>query len=155
MLSQQRICILITATLLAVPAWAFTPVATLEGAARVVDGDTIRVGRVPVRLNGIAAPEFSGTRVEIGGIEATEAMRALVDGRHVVCDLDGSRTHGREVGRCAVEGQDIGEAMVRAGLARDCPRFSGGDYAAAEQEARAAGRDLSALYALPGYCQNR
>jgi endonuclease YncB( thermonuclease family) len=144
-------CLLIVAAL-ASPASAFTIVETIEGMARVVDGDTIRVGRIPVRLNGLAAPEISGDRVQPGGIEATEAMRALVEGRYVVCGLDGSRTHGREVGRCAVDGQDIGEAMVRGGYARDCRRYSGGDYAAAESAARAAGRDLSAIYALPGYC---
>ena len=45
--------------------------------------------------------------------------------------------HPRPAGRlCYREGQDIAEALVRAGLARDCPRFSGGRYAAAETAKR-------------------
>ena len=143
---------LIFAVAIAAPAAAFTVVETLDGTARVVDGDTIRVGRVPVRLNGIAAPEISGNRIEPGGIEATEAMRALVEDRYVICGLDGTTTHGREVGRCSLDGRDVGEAMVLGGWARDCPRYSGGDYAAAERAARANGRTLAAIYPLPGYC---
>ena len=39
-----------------------------------------------------------------------------------VCDLTRERTHGRRVGWCYLDGQDVAEALVRAGLARDCPR---------------------------------
>jgi len=42
--------------------------------------------------------------------------------------------------------------QVRAGHACNCPAFSGGRYAAAEAEARAAGNDLSRIYDLPDYC---
>ena len=50
----------------------------------------------------------------------------------MVCDLTRERTHGRRVGWCYLDGQDVAEALVRAGLARDCPRYSGGRYAAVE-----------------------
>ena len=56
-------------------------------------------------------------------------MVELVEGQTVVCDLTQERTYGRRVGWCYLDGQDIAEALVRAGLARDCPRFSGGQYA--------------------------
>ena len=59
-------------------------------------------------------------------------MVELVEGETVVCDLTQERTHGRRVGWCYLDGQDVAEALVRAGLARDCPRFSGGQYAAGE-----------------------
>jgi len=120
----------------------------------VHDGDDIRFGRVQVRLRGIAAPEdYRGNR-EPGGPEATRHLAELVDGRKVTCQLDGT-TAGRSrrpVGTCFVNGEDIGALQVRAGYARDCPAFSGGSYAAAEAEARAAGGDLSRIYALPLYC---
>ena len=35
----------------------------------------------------------------------------------MVCDLTQERTHGRRVGWCYLDGQDIAEAMVRAGVA--------------------------------------
>ncbi len=37
---------------------------------------------------------------------------------------------GRQI---IIGGEDQAELMIAAGLARDCPRFSGGRYAAAEQ----------------------
>ena len=122
--------------------------------ARVVDGDGIAMGRVEVRLQGIAAPEDRRGRVDPGGKASSEALRQLAEGREVICRLDGTRaSSGRPVGRCSVEGMDLGWAMVRAGHARDCPAFSEGDYAEAEALARVEGRDLSAIYALPDYCR--
>jgi micrococcal nuclease len=45
----------------------------------VRDGDTIEVGGLPIRLQGLAAPEGD----EPGGDEATQAMQALVHGREL------------------------------------------------------------------------
>ena len=108
------------------------------GRARVTDGDTLRVGGVPVRLKGLAAPEVAhgGDGGEPGGSEAKAFMVKLVEGQTVVCDLTRERTHGGRVSWCYLDGQDVAEALIRAGLARDCPRFSGGRrYAAAERPA--------------------
>jgi endonuclease YncB( thermonuclease family) len=117
---------------LALPAFAGE---RLLGRARVTDGDTISVGGVAVRLKGIAAPEVAhfGDAGEPDGEAAKAFMVALIEGQMVVCDLTQERAHGRRVGYCYRGGQDIAEALVRAGLARDCPRFSGGRYLAAEQ----------------------
>ncbi len=135
---------------------AFDVAAVLVGTARVVDGDGVRFGRVEVRLQGIAAPEDNAAARDAGGPEASAALSRLADGREVSCRLDGTttgrRSGNRPVGLCEVDGADLGEAMVRAGLARDCPRYSGGRYAGAERAARAAGRDLAAIYPLPPYC---
>ncbi len=70
-----------------------------------------------------------------------------MDGETVVCELTGERTHGREVGVCRVDGRDVGAAVIGAGLARDCPRFSGGRYA--DLETPEAARKLP----LPHYCR--
>ena len=115
--------------LLALPASAGE---RLAGRAHVTDGDTISVGGVAVRLKGVAAPEVAhfGDPGEPGGIEAKAFMVELVEGQMVVCDLTQERTHGRRVGCCYRDGEDIAEALIRAGLARDCPRYSGGRYAA-------------------------
>jgi len=129
-------------------------VATLSGTATAHDGDDLRFGDVRVRLWGIAAPEDRRGLVEPGGPEARIALAALVAGRRVRCDLDGT-TAGRSlrpVARCFAGGRDLAEALVLGGWARDCPAHSGGAYAAAEAEARASGRDLAAGYPLPGSC---
>jgi len=114
----------------------------------VRDGDTIEVAGVPVRLQGLHAAELS----EPGGHDAKRFMAALVRGRDAACKLTGERNRDRMIGVCFVEHRagfvDLGEAMVAAGMARDCPRFSGGRYAEAEAEA---GRAWSTP--LPGYCR--
>jgi endonuclease YncB( thermonuclease family) len=114
----------------------------------VRDGDTIVVGTMPIRLDGLAAPEDD----EPGGDAATAAMVELVLARTLRCELNGERTHDRCVGVCYLEDRDISAEMVRRGLARDCERFSGGRYQAAEQEAAAGGATIRASYPLPGYC---
>jgi micrococcal nuclease len=116
----------------------------LTGTARVVDGDTLGVAGVRVRLKGVAAPELG----EPGGAEARAFVAELVDGRTVVCELTGERTRGRRVGYCAREGRDVGAEVIRAGLARDCPRYSGGRYAEVESAA-------AASLPFPGYCRPR
>lgn len=129
--------------------------ATLTGHPVAHDGDDLRFGvAVRVRLWGIAAPEDRRGLVQAGGPEARAALEALIGGGRVTCDLDGTVAGSslRPVGRCWRGGLDLGEAMVRAGFARDCPAFSGGTYAGAEAAARAEGHDLAARYALPGYC---
>ena len=62
-------------------------------------------------------------------------MRELVLGKVVTCELDGEATYDRCAAICYLESSDISEEMVRMGLARDCPRYSGGRYRAAEQQA--------------------
>ena len=98
----------------------------LAGRAHVLDGDTIVVSGIHVRLKGVAAPEVAhfGEPGEPGGEAAKAFMVELIEGETVVCDLTQERTHGRRVGWCYRGGQDIAEALIAAGLARDCPRYS-------------------------------
>ena len=117
----------------------------------VRDGDTIELGAIAIRLSGLAAPEWDAR----GGFEATAAMRELVLGKVVTCELDGEATYDRCAAICHLERADISEEMVRMGLARDCPRYSGGRYRAAEQRAADDGATIRATYSLPGYCMPR
>ena len=71
-----------------------------------------------------------------------------LEGQTVVSDLTQERTHGRRVGWCYLGDRDIAAELVNAGLARDCPRFSAGRYAAAKPNAA---RELP----FPGYCRPR
>jgi micrococcal nuclease len=116
----------------------------LAGVARVVDADTLDVAGVRVRLKGVAAPELA----EPGGDEARAFVAGLAEGRTVICELTGERTRGRRVGHCYRDGRDLGAEVIAAGLARDCPRYSGGRYAAAEPEA-------SRRLPFPSYCRPR
>lgn len=66
--------------------------ATIMGTARVVDGDTIDVGVVRIRLHGIDAPEAGLTcgRSSGGtwacGTAATNRLAELIEGRRVECE---------------------------------------------------------------------
>jgi micrococcal nuclease len=109
----------------------------------VRDGDTIEVGKIPIRLHGVSAPELK----ELLGSQSKKFMRELVNGKSVRCDLTGAKTYDRLVGTCYLEGKDIGISLIEVGLALDCPRYSGGRYAEFElTEARA-------RIKLPGYCK--
>jgi micrococcal nuclease len=138
--------LVVTATAAAAPC----PRDTLTAQATFVrDGDTIVVGSAPIRLNGLAPPEWD----EPGGDAAMNAMIELVAGRTLRCELNRERTHDRCVGVCYLEGADISAEMVRRGVARDCPRFSGGRYQQAEAQAAAAGATIGGVPAaglLPG-----
>jgi endonuclease YncB( thermonuclease family) len=138
--------------LIAAPAVAAAPCprGTLTGQVTVVrDGDTIVVGDMPIRLNGLAAPEDD----EPGGDAATQAMVELVLARTLRCELDGERTHDRCVGICYLDDKDISAEMVRQGVARDCPRFSGGRYRVIEAGATKGGATIARTYQLPRYCR--
>jgi len=113
----------------------------------VRDGDTIEVEGVPIRLQGLSAPE----RGEPFGKASSDFMRALVLGKSLRCKLNGEKTYDRLVGTCFLDGSDISALIIRAGLARDCPRYSGGRYAADERQAKRTG--LHNAYRLPGYCR--
>ena len=82
------------------------------------------VDGTPVRLNGVDAPELDSR----AGRDAKRWMVNYLRGRSIECELNGDRTHDRWVGVCYADGQDIGAAVIAAGHALDCRRFSGGRY---------------------------
>lgn len=109
---------------------------TITGpASKVVDGDTLWVAGVKIRLDGVDAPEMdtdAGRRARLGLYE-------IVDGRQLDCHLAGE-SYDRRVGVCTLstgpqEGYDIGALLIADGLALDCPRYSGGRYAGLETPA--------------------
>lgn len=115
----------------------------VEGRARVVDGDTLRVDGVPVRLAGLDAPELAQSCARADGAPypcgeaAREALRRLIDDRSVACDVRGRDRYRRLLARCRVDGEDLGRRLVRDGLA---VAYRG--YEAEEREARARRRGL-------------
>ncbi|MEQ3715079.1 thermonuclease family protein [Pseudophaeobacter sp.] len=88
------------------------------------DADTIVVGGKPVRLQGVDAPELN-TR---SGKNARRWMVNYLAGKSVECQLTGERSYDRWIGVCYAEGIDVGGAVIAAGHALDCRRYSGGRY---------------------------
>ncbi len=115
----------------------------VNGIARVVDGRTIEIGALTVRLAGIDAPE-PGQRCERRGVTydcGQEAGWALAErlGRHwVLCVEQGRDTDGGLLATCYLGGRhgiDVNAHMVRQGWAVADPG-SGQDYSEAEAAAQ-------------------
>jgi micrococcal nuclease len=90
----------------------------------VVDGDTFYVNGAKVRIAGIDAPETHPPRCAEEarlGNAATERLRALLNsGAVTMSAIDRDRDgYGRLLRNVAVNGADVGEAMISAGVARE------------------------------------
>ncbi|MBS0126396.1 thermonuclease family protein [Thetidibacter halocola] len=103
----------------------------LKGRAWVVDGDTIDVEGVRLRLFGIDAPEMDHPY----GKQSKWAMVNLCKGHLVTAEIVDEDTHGRSVARCLLpDGRDLSAELVKQGLALDWPKYSGGEYKPLETE---------------------
>ncbi|WP_245584739.1 thermonuclease family protein, partial [Salipiger mucosus] len=113
----------------------------------MIDGDTFDVGGTRVRLHGVDAPETDqmcgGDGVPMWGCGAWVNARvaARFEGREARCIRVDTDVYGREVARCTVGGEDLGEVLVREGLAFAYRRYSM-DYDLAEKGAAVQGRGL-------------
>ena len=96
-----------------------TAMPTISGSARVIDGDTVVVAGVHVRLKGVDAAELGTVR----GENARDVMIGIVTS-DLSCRLTGEKTYRREVGYCTTaNGIDINQAIIAAGAALACPRY--------------------------------
>ena len=116
---------------------------TLRGNANIVDGDTIDIAGIPIRLEGIDAAEQrqsctgdNNSTVPCGEL-ATKALARLIGGAPVTCVLLGRDSYDRLLGDCSTEGQSLNAQMVRSGWALAFVKYSE-RYVSAEDEARTA-----------------
>jgi len=104
---------------------------TLTGKCYVIDGDTIQIGNVRLRLAGIDAPELDHP----WGKKAKWELVRLCKGQTITARLEPSISYDRVVATCFLpDGRDLSAEMVQRGLALDWTRFSGGKYAHLEPE---------------------
>lgn len=113
-----------------------------RGPARVIDGDSLMVGGVEVRLLGIDAPELAQSCTRGGepwpcGQEARRRLRGLVVRAEVACSGARRDRHGRLLAVCRLGELEINRWLVEQGWA-----VSYDHYPAAERAARAAKRGL-------------
>ena len=117
--------------------------ATLTGKADIVDGDTIKVSGIPVRLYGIDAPEGRQTCQRDGktygcGKQATQALANLIAGQSVQCEIVGRDDYARALGVCTAADTELNRTMVRDGWALAFVKYS--DRYAADQGAAEAAK---------------
>lgn len=115
--------------------------AIVVGHAKVLDGDTIEVAGIRIRLHGIDAPEMDQIfkwkgRFMGSGEMSFAAMEALVAGVKVRCHGIEWDCYGRLVAKCfSPNGVDINRRMVSSGWALAYRQYSD-DYVEAERIAR-------------------
>jgi micrococcal nuclease len=134
-------------------------VATTALVLKVVDGDTIDIvddvrGRLRIRLLGIDTPETKKPGYTVGcwGPQASEFAKSTMLGQRVALIPDPTQDRTDRYGRTLAyldkaDGWDYSIEAARAGAAHSYiyhnhPAARAGEIAAAEQEAKAAGRGL-------------
>lgn len=118
------------------------------GQASVVDGDTLEIHGRRIRLWGVDAPESSQLcRGEDSsqyrcGAQAANDLDAFIARRPVNCSPVSSDPYARSVAICSVDGTNLGEWLVRKGLAVDWPQYSKGQHDGAQREVEHAGSGI-------------
>ena len=104
---------------------------TVSGRCYVIDGDTIQIGDLRIRLAGIDAPELDHP----WGKKAKWELVALCKGQSVTATLEPDISYDRVVATCTLpDGRDLSAEMVKRGMAIDWAKFSGGKYRHLEPE---------------------
>lgn len=150
LLRKRRLLdLLVLALLVMVAAYgsSFLPGGELAGRAKVIDGDSLSLDGTEIRLFGIDAPEArqictnrAGSAYRCGR-EATRALRRLIAGRRLTCQVETLDRYGRSVSRCTAGGVDLNLKMVEMGWAV-AYRSQALEFSAAEEAARAARKGL-------------
>ena len=126
------------------------------GRVAVIDGDTLRLDGVVVRLSDLRAPargQPCAAGPDCGG-QATAVLASLVRDRQVECQVSGHDMMGRPAARCAADGADVNAALVDDGWAK----AENAVFGAAEGDARAhrrgiwlaSGTDAASAKVAPG-----
>lgn len=114
-----------------------------SGPINAIDGDTLQMTGERIRLFGIDAPESAQTCTRASlewacGKEAAAALAAMTSGKAIQCEQKDRDSYGRVVAICQADGTDLGEMLVRSGLAVSLPGFSD-RYVEAEHWAKGRG----------------
>ncbi len=115
--------------------------AEITGRADAIDGDTVRVGEMELRLYGIDAPELTQTcktrkgKIQRCGDLARQSLAGLLRGRQIVCKDLRPDPDGRPAAICFLGPININENMVADGWAL-ADRRTGGEFIRAETFAK-------------------
>jgi endonuclease YncB( thermonuclease family) len=113
----------------------------IVGVPRIVDGDTIQIDSIRIRLEGIDAPETDQLCLDANGnrwtcgIEARDQLKQKAGGKSWTCHAHGTDRYGRALATCDVDGENIQRWLVQNGWALSFVRYSH-RYDADQEKAR-------------------
>ncbi|MEP0585403.1 MAG: thermonuclease family protein [Roseibium sp.] len=111
------------------------------GSFRVIDGDTIELGREKIRLDGIDAPELAQScntsqgKTWPCGRASRRFLERLVETGQVTCTGSQHDAYDRRIATCHVRGRNLNSEMIRSGHALAFRRYSTA-YVMEEETAR-------------------
>ncbi|MGO7323453.1 thermonuclease family protein [Rhizobium ruizarguesonis] len=94
----------------------------------ILDGDTIIVQGEHIRLEGINAPELKGECREekVRALRARSRLAQLLSEAKIDIEREGFDRYRRTLAFVAVEGEAVGDVLMREGLARKWVQAYGG-----------------------------
>lgn len=118
-----------------------TEAADLSGVPRVVDGDTLSIGAIKIRLVGIDAPETDQMCLDANasrwacGIEARNQLASYIAGQVIRCVSSGTDRYGRTLATCWLGARNLNGWMVEEGWALAYIQYSSA-YVLGQERAR-------------------
>lgn len=133
---------------------------TIAGHARVVDGDSLVVSGVRVRILDIDAPESGqfcfakAEPIDQGawhcGRQAARALSEWVGDQKISCDMTGRSIRKSWLARCSVDGQDLSQWLAANGWAVPAPDCKCEVVRSASDHAKAEGLGIwSSAFTMP------
>ena len=94
----------------------------IEGQAKVIDGDTIHIGKYKLRLHGIDSPEIEQTcmiddKIWNCGLKSAANLKDLIIDKNIKCEVYDVDKYKRYVAECYLNNLNINQYMVRQGWA--------------------------------------
>lgn len=115
---------------------------SIPNTLRIIDGDTIHIGKKKYRFSGIDTPEIKQTCEKEGvlffcGLKAKEILKEKIANYKITCieeeELDFFK---RILAECFVNGESLSVYMVRSGYAFDYPKYSKKKFAKDQKYAK-------------------
>ncbi len=102
----------------------------IEGFAKIIDGDTVKISNSIIRLSGIDAPEIKQLCTDKNlnewhcGKKSKMALKNFINKKTIKCIGYKKDRYKRIIGECYLEEQDIQEWMVKNGWAIAYKKYS-------------------------------
>ena len=95
---------------------------SINGKAKIIDGDTIHIGQNKIRLHGIDAPEINQTCsiekiIWKCGIDSSQALESIISEKEVECEIVNIDRYKRFVAICFVKNINLNQYLVQNGWA--------------------------------------